>query len=317
MKIITADMRRHEAEERGIDFMGFQLNEVVKSGDMWKPQRIMISGTQGVGKTTFAATFESPILLQIEDGAAAIDCATFPDRATHLNNVFEAMDALYQGDHNFKTVIIDTADWLEVLIHAYTVEMQPTNEKGVPVADIEGYGYGKGFKHALKHWENVLQWLDALRDSRDMNAVLLAHTEVKRHEPPDSDPYDRYQIKLAKSASALVQEWADLCLFVKFKTNIIKADAGFGREVSRGSGTGERVIYTEERPAWVAKNRWSLPPEIYIGTDKQWTAFHVAFSEATSGRYQLPPTIETKTVYKRTEKGEALVAETQPEEKKF
>jgi len=38
---------------------------------------------------------------------------------------------------------------------------------------------------------------------------------------------------------------------------------------TRAVGSGERVLYTEERPAWLAKNRYGLPSEM----DLSWDAF--------------------------------------------
>ena len=83
-----------------------------------------------------------------------------------------------------------------------------------------------------------------------------------------------------------------MVLFCNYKTHTRKADVGFDKKVVRGVGSGERVVFTEERPAYLAKNRWGLPPEIYIGQDKTWTAFHEALSECTKDRYQLPSNLQ-------------------------
>lgn len=125
-----------------------------------------------------------------------------------------------------------------------------------------------------------------------MQVVLIAHSEVRRYDSPETDPYDRYGIKLHKGAFALWQEWADMVLFCNYKTSIHTADVGFNKEIKRGEGAGERVVYTEERPAYLAKNRWGLPPEIYIGKDKLWGAFHRSMHKVTNGRYQLPANIK-------------------------
>jgi hypothetical protein len=34
---------------------------------------------------------------------------------------------------------------------------------------------------------------------------------------------------------------------------------GFNNKVSRGISTGERLLHTSEKPAYLAKNRYSLP----------------------------------------------------------
>ncbi len=126
-----------------------------------------------------------------------------------------------------------------------------------------------------------------------MDIVVLAHSEIKTIQPPDTDQYDAYQIKMQKRAFGLWQEWADMVLFCNYKVNIQKVKSGINEEKTRGVGTGDRVIYTAERPAYKAKSRWPLPEEILIGKDKTWGAFHQQLEAATGGRY-LSPTTTTK-----------------------
>lgn len=269
----------------------FTLDAVINANAEWKAQKILIYGIQGLGKNTFAATFERPILARIEDGAGATDIATFPKLIEYFYEMEEIINVLH-GEHNFKTLVIDTLDWMERFIWQKVISEKPETEKGYPVTDINDYGYGKGYEMATAWHRHIIGGLDSLRLNRGMDIVCLAHAEVKRHEPPDSEPYDRYQIKLHKAASALWQEWADMVLFCNYKTRIKKTDVGFGKDVSRGEGDGDRVIFTEERPPFKAKNRWSLPPEIHIGKDKTWSGFHKALHESTNGRYPMPEKIK-------------------------
>jgi hypothetical protein len=55
----------------------------------------------------------------------------------------------------------------------------------------------------------LIDGLTALRDERGMGVVIAAHSEIKRFDSPDTEPYDRYQPKLHKGASAIVQEAMD------------------------------------------------------------------------------------------------------------
>jgi hypothetical protein len=89
-----------------------------------------------------------------------------------------------------------------------------------------------------------------------MLPLLLAHSEIKTYSPPDGEAYDRYQIKLHKHASALIEEWCDIVLFANFKTIV---DAKTGKAVNMDV---ERVLYSANRPAWRAKSRFALPPEM-------------------------------------------------------
>lgn len=269
----------------------FDLSTITSASATWMPQRTLIYGPPGLGKTSFACSFESPILLPTEDGSMAIDVPAFPLLKTYAQ-VCGAFSALLEQPHDYKTVILDSLDWLEPLVWTHTCA-QISEESGKSITSIEQVGYGKGYLEADAHWRNLMGWLDVLRTSRNMSIVTVAHSEVKRHEPPDGEPYDRHQLKLHKRAYPLWTEWSDMVLFSNYRRQAIKTKDGGakGQDKFRAVGSGERVLYTDERPAYTAKNRWSLPHEIYIGQDKSWTAFHQALNTATSGRYALPPVL--------------------------
>lgn len=255
------------------------LDQIKPANSVFPAQKILVYGTQGVGKNTFAATFAYPILLQIEDGSAALDIPAFP-LVTSFQGVIDIIQALH-GDHQYKTLVLDTLDWLEPLLWTACCEHHGKES-------IESFGYGKGYVEVDRWWRHIMSGLDSLRHSKGMDIVVLAHSEIKRTEPPDSDPYDTYQIKMQKRAFALWQEWADMVLFLNFKVNVQKVKSGLNEEKTRGIGTGDRIIYTSERPAYKAKNRWGLPDEILIGKDHTWSAFHSHFEAATGGKYVNP-----------------------------
>ena len=267
--------------------MGFTLDAVQPANKNWQPQKILLYSVQGLGKSTFGATFDRPIFVRTEDGAGAIDVATFPEMVTKFSDMEAVITALH-SDHPYKTMVIDSLDWLEPIIWNKQILAQPFGDKGKEIKDIEDYGFGKGYSMALSWWRYLMGGLDSLRNNKGMNIVLIAHSEVKRYDSPEADPYDRYGIKLHKGAFALWQEWADMVLFCNYRTRIHSAEVGFNKEIKRGEGSGERVIYTEERPAYLAKNRWGLPAEIYIGQDKSWSAFHKELHKATKERYPMP-----------------------------
>ena len=229
------------------------MNQISK-GRKARPRRVMLYGTHGIGKSTFGAMAERPIFVPTEDGLADIDCESFP-LARSLGEVMAALESLYSGDHDYRTVVIDSLDWLERLIWAEVCADEN-------VENIEKIGYAKGFSFAIDKWRAVLGALDALRSDRGMTVVLIAHAKIEKFENPETVPYDRYSPRLHKLASALVQEWADEVLFATYKVHTIKVDEGFNKAKHNGVSTGERIIRTVERPAHVAKNRLGLPEEI-------------------------------------------------------
>ena len=118
--------------------------------------------------------------------------------------------------------------------------------------------------------------MNALRDERGMGVILIAHAEIKRFDSPETEPYDRYQPKLHRSASALVQEHVDAVLFANYRVSTLKSDVGFNKKVNRAMGSGERVIHTAERPAFLAKNRYGLAETLPIN----WDAFAQSMPES-------------------------------------
>lgn len=242
--------------------MAFDLKSIKKNTSIAAP-RVLVYGVEGIGKSTFAAGAPEPVFIQTEDGLGSLAVDHFPI-ATSVTDVMEAIGTLFTNEHPFKSVVIDSLDWLETLIWR-DIEAK---------YDAKDLAYGKGAMIAADKWREILDGLTALRNERGMAVVLIAHTEIKRFDSPETEPYDRYQPKLQARSSALVREWCDAVLFANYKTLIKKDDVGFNKTVSRGITTGERLLFTSERPAYMAKNRYGLPESIPLS----WEAFESAIA---------------------------------------
>jgi hypothetical protein len=243
--------------------MAISLASLKQSTALAAP-RILIHGVAGVGKTTFSAGSDQPVIVPTEDGLGTLDVPHFP-LARKFEDVMEALAALYSEPHDFKTVVIDSVDWLEPLIWLRTCQ-----DNGWP--SIEEPGYGKGYIAALGPWRDYLEGLNALRNERGMTVIQIAHTDIKRFDSPEHEPFDRYVIKLHARAAALLQEHSDVMLFANYRISTVKSDVGFNKKVTRALGSGERVLYTAERPAFLAKNRFGLPDSLPLS----WEAFAAA-----------------------------------------
>lgn len=227
-----------------------------------KPPRILIYGTQKIGKSTFAAHADRPVFIQAEDGLDAINIDAFPLAKT-FDEIMENISALAGEQHDFKTVVIDSLDWLEPLIWNQVCE----NHKMASIEDVLG-GYGKGYGEAVKIWRLYLEGLSFLRDELGMTIIQIAHAQIKRFENPETDAYDRHEIKLQKAAAALMMEHSDIILFANHVVGVKKEAKPMNKDGrKRAIGSGERVLYTEERPAFMAGNRYGLPPEIPFDKD--------------------------------------------------
>ena len=244
--------------------MAFDLSSIKRGPDL-KPPRLFLYAVEGIGKTTFAANAPAPIFIQTEDGLGSLDVARFPMVET-IDDVRGAIGTLYEQEHDFQTVVLDSADWLEQII-AREIEAK---------YDAKDLAYGKGALKQAEVWQELLAGFNALRNDRGMSVILIGHCQIKRFDSPETEPYDRYTPKLQERSNALVREWADAVLFANYRTVVKKAEVGFNKEVARGITTGERLVYTTEKPAYQAKNRYALPDSLPLSWD--------ALSDAIAGR---------------------------------
>jgi hypothetical protein len=229
--------------------MTFNLSRLVRSSDRVLPPRIFLYGVAGVGKTTLASQFPNPVFALVEDGAGTLDITGAP--ITSYEDMMGMINSLYDEEHDFQTLVVDSVDWLEPLVWARACELNKWDS-------IETPGYGRGYVAALDLWRSYTEGLNALRNDKGMTILQLGHTEIKRHDAPDTEPYDRYIVKLHKGASALLQEHSDCVFFANYRVSTVKSDTGFGQKKTRAVGSGERIIHTVERPSHIAKNRFSM-----------------------------------------------------------
>jgi len=248
------------------------LMKQIQKGRQPMPPRLAVYGTEGIGKSTFAAQAPKPVFIQTEDGLAEIDCDRFP-LSTTFEDVETALAELAMEQHHYQTVVIDSLDWLERLIWDDLCQQYNVSS----IEKVDG-GYAKGYTHAVSLWRKVLDALNGLRTERGMVVICIAHAKVEKFEDPETAAYDRYSPRLHKHASALVNEWSDAVLFATRKFRTQTEDAGFGRKRSIakeiGNAGGERILRCVGGPSCIAKNRYGIDEEI----DLSWTAFINALS---------------------------------------
>lgn len=248
--------------------MAFSLDSISKTRRARAP-KIVIGGPGKIGKTTFAASAPNAVGILTEDGAHNVDAQAFPLCQT-LNDVYAAIGTLYNEDHNFQYVFLDSLDWLEPLLHQHVCEENKW-------ANIEAPGYGKGYIAAASEWRNLLDGFEALRNDKSMGVILIAHDKVKAVNSPLHEPYDTYMLKLHDRAAGLVQEWADVLGFANYNILTSQVDTGFGQKEAKAKTTGERILHVEPHPAHFGGNRFGLK-----NMPLNWNTLEQALSQAQS-----------------------------------
>jgi hypothetical protein len=249
----------------------------VQKGRTPKPPRLLVYGTEGIGKSTFAAGAPNPVFIQTEDGLDEIECAKFPLVKT-FDEAIGAIGELRNEAHDYETVVIDSLDWLE-----RTIWDRVCQAPGVSSIEKADGGFAKGYTHALTFWRELVDQLNALRAARGMVVLLIAHARVERFEDPESSPYDRYSPRLHKHAAALISEWCDAVLFATRKIRTQTEDAGFNRKRTIahaiGKDGGERILRCVGGPSCIAKNRFGIAEDLPLS----WAAFMAALSHNQPG----------------------------------
>lgn len=218
-----------------------------------KPPRILIHADHGLGKSSLAAAAPAPIFINTENGLENIDTSALPLCKT-FNDVLLQLSWVYEAEHAFKTLSIDSIDWLETIIARHVCE-----EGGKD--SISDFGYGAGFQAMLEQFGRVIKALTAIREDRNMAIILIAHSQIKTYANPLGADYDRHCIKLRDKNAELFLEWADLVGFMHFSVFTNTKKDGFG-ETTKAVGGTDRVLSCAPSAAYVSKNRYSITQDI-------------------------------------------------------
>ncbi len=248
----------------------------VKVGRVEKSPRVLLYSREKIGKTGFAAGSPSPIFLCSELGTEEYDVARIA--ITDWTQCTTVVDALTTEPHGYKTLVIDTLDHLEAVLHRYILANDP---KGASSMVTAAGGYGKAFKIATEAMRKLASKLDIITERRGMNVVLLAHAHIKKFNDPQSDGWDQYRLKMHEEVAGFWREWVDAVLFANLDI-AVKEDPN---DRTRATGTGDRYIYTTppRDAAFEAGNRFALPPKIKL----RWSAFEEALRASNALRVEL------------------------------
>jgi hypothetical protein len=226
----------------------------ITRGKLNKPQKVVIYGPEGVGKSTFASQFPDPLFIDTEDSTASMDVTRFP-RPTSWTMLYFQIDYVKKNPEICKTLVVDTADWAESLCAEHICARG--NVKG-----IADFGYGNGYVYLEEEFGRFLNKLQEIIEV-GINVVVTAHAEIKKIEQPEEiGGFDHWQLKLEKKTAPLLKEWSDILLFANYKVYVVNVDnQGTAKGKNKAQG-GKRVMYTTHTPWWDAKNRHELPDEL-------------------------------------------------------
>lgn len=219
------------------------------------PPRLVIYGEGGIGKTLFASKFPKPLMIRAENGASGIKGVGKLPILTSIDEFDSQLDYVISGDHDYRTLIIDSLDEIQKL-----KEKEICAVRGVP--SIMDVGWGKGSSTLRAYFDNLRWKLDQVQQ-RKMIVVVICHYQIEAFADPIGDNYNFFTMNLEKEVWPKIRDWSDATLFINYETftKVVDKEKKIVKPVNTKS---RRIVFTEKRPAFVAKNRYSLPAELEL-----------------------------------------------------
>lgn len=268
----------------------FDLSAITTKGNSL-PNRYILHGREGWGKTSFAAQTPKPIFLETRgetgletliDANQLADVPHFPE-VQNWTQLLGYIDALCETEHQYKTLVIDTLNGAERLCHEHVC----TRDFSGNWTDSGFMGYMRGYEVSLADWRQLLTALDRLRETKRMGIMALVHTKIKPYKNPSGADYDRFAPDMHDKTWSLSHRWADSVLFGNFDVTLTAVQENKKTGSSRGKAVGGkfRILYTENDAAYDAKNRLGLAPEIEMGDSPKeaWNNFVAALKLGREG----------------------------------
>lgn len=221
----------------------------VTRGLVADPDKILLYGAPGAGKSTWASKASKALFLDLEGGTHQLDVARIDMHGGTVEDFNEALDSVLTDGHDYKTLVIDTLDALAVKAYEKVAK-----DKGWETIDAPGFAKGEKAAAAL-FWIPTLRKLDEIRDQRQMEIVILAHAAIQTLGDPQTTSFIRWIPRLDKYALDTVIPWANVVLFAQIEQTVTKQQDGKGRART----SGKRVLRCEDGAAWMGKNRHHLP----------------------------------------------------------
>ena len=160
---------------------------------------------------------------------------------------------LYEEEHDYQTLVVDSLDWLERIVHAHTCKTKKIDDIAVLIS-VEAMSL------------HSASWSRSSTSSRScdhtkMNMIMLSHAAQVKVDNPGEEERMKWNLQLHHKSTAKFFQWSDLCLFANYEVRTTKESGSFGKQriIAHGS---ERFLFTRDHANHAAKNRLGLPDPI-------------------------------------------------------
>jgi len=119
---------------------------------IYVPPKIILYGRNGIGKSRFALKAPNPIFLDLDENIYELPVASNKTLGIPIKtyeDVMAFLGTLFNQDHEFKTLVVDSLSSLEKLVIEKVLKDSNLNS-------LASFQYGQGYQKMMPLWEQFL-----------------------------------------------------------------------------------------------------------------------------------------------------------------
>jgi hypothetical protein len=255
--------------------MGFLDNTIVNEDQVSSPYFMVLYGKGGCGKSELASRAEKPFFFAIENGIEELNlpvgsfkenCIRTGEQKVKLpesrQDIYDGIKFLITTEHNYKTVVIDSGKFIDLLFTKSIIKEKPTetvSKKEIQVQGLGDYNYPYGYDHLLRSWNRLIHGIDALKNN-GINVILIAHSCTFNEENPISgEKFKKAGVDLVRygqyNVGDLLFAKCDAMYYMRSEIQTTAKKGGRGGETIKHGTEPEYIVYTRSKAGFDAKVR--------------------------------------------------------------
>lgn len=165
----------------------------------------LLYGPSKSGKSTFCSEMDGALFLATEPGLNALETYQMP--ITSWRELLDALGEIEKGNHQFKTIVIDTI----VNAYEFCIEYISHKELGGKHPSDASFKFGRGWAPVNREFKKKITKLAAL----PYGLFLIAHTSGMDVDAPAGKSFKKTTLNLSGKSRETVLGLVDVALLVQ------------------------------------------------------------------------------------------------------